>query len=195
MKRTILLLILLLLAAAPLSAQSKPAKGHFFAGYAFTRVDAEGKLDSEFNIPDMGNLNMNGFNVAFGVNVGNSSVTDDFSITFDIGGYFDRLDSIDADNTYLRLWTLTVGPQFTSRRHEMLHPFVRALVGLSYLDTKLDGAKENDLGFAFIGGGGLDIQMGEVAAWRVLQVDYLLARHASENLSSFRFATGIAFNF
>jgi len=195
MKRTILTLFLALCVSAPLFGQSGDRSGHFFAGYAFARTDTNDR-DAGTGGPIREALNMNGFNVAFGGNLGANSVTDEISLTVDVGGYFSSLESqTGGDDDSLRLWTLTAGPQFTSYRHDRLRPFVRALFGVSFVQSEIASDKVSDTGFAFIGGGGLDVQLGSKAAFRVFQVDYLLARHSSENINTFRVATGIAVHF
>ena len=101
----------------------------------------------------------------------------------------------EATASYSPVYTVTAGPQFTNRSHKVLQPFVRALFGVSYIDGDLGAGVKDDLGFAFIAGGGLDVKVSPGMALRIAQLDYLGMRHNSVLINNFRFGAGVSFLF
>lgn len=189
MKKLLLLLVVGTLSAVPAMAQFE-TRGEFFAGYAFDRMDV---VDVDLGPIRPGGFNLNGFNLQGGKTLGTNSVTDSISLVFDFGAYYSDIEPF--EQTGLDIYTLTAGPQFTNRSHRYLHPFVRALFGVSHVRSEVSAVKGDDTGFAFIAGGGLDIRFKEHFALRLVQLDYLLMRHYSENLNNFRVVTGVVFPF
>jgi hypothetical protein len=158
--------------------------GEFFVGYAFNRMDLQ---DVGIN-NSLGGWNTNGVNVSIGGHLGQTAVTDSISIVGDIGAYYGQL----YDETVM-IYTATAGPQFTNRRHRVLHPFVRALLGVSYIDGDLGGGLDDGAGFAFTLGGGFDAKLSKSVGLRMAQLDFVGMRHNSVMIKNFRFATGLAF--
>jgi len=136
----------------------------------------------------VGGWSQNGVNVAVGGKVGHTGITDSISIVGDFGAYYGKLYG-DRVMTY----TATAGPQFTNRKHNVIHGFVRALFGVSYIDGDLGGGIKDETGFAFILGGGMDAKVGKNVALRIAQLDFVGMRHNSILIKNFRFATGLAF--
>jgi hypothetical protein len=192
MKKLALLLVLCGLLMGPVVAQDDDTKGQFYLGYIYNHMKPSEKIEEQgLYLND--SLNLNGFNAGGDIHLGGNSVTDSISLAFDLGGTFSNRDS--HDDSRLDVYTGTVGPQFTSRKHKHLHPFVRALFGVSFLKSTFNSVKGDDLGLAFIGGGGLDIRAGKHFAWRMVSVDYVMLRHHSTRLDNFRVGTAIVFPF
>lgn len=110
------------------------------------------------------------------------------------------------------LFTYTFGPQIKVRAHG-LHPFVHLLLGAAHSNVYANAFKqicqpvagncsfskapaENAFAMAF--GGGIDIPLGNVVAFRPAEVDYLLThftnQFANSNQNNFRYSAGIVFN-
>ena len=177
------------LAVVGLSAQSKDDNcGEFFIGYALNRMDLQGALDDRGIRNSLGGWNSNGVNVQVGGHVGHTSVTDSISIMADVSAYYGKL-----YGERVMTYTATVGPQFTNRSHKVLHPFVRALFGVSHIDGDLGGGIKDSTGFAFILGGGFDAKLSKNFGLRLAQLDFVGMRHESVTIKNFRFATGLAF--
>ena len=143
---------LFVLCLSSLWAQPRREQGaEFFAGYALNRMDYGGFIEDANWYGSKDTVNFNGFDVTFDKYLVHTSATDTIGIAVDVGGYFGKPKvSVSGDN--LRIYTATVGPQFTNRSHKYLQPFVRAMFGVSYIDGDFGAGIENDLGFAFIGG-------------------------------------------
>lgn len=192
-RRLILILSLVLLLGGAVQAQSNSdSRGEVFFGYTLLRTNQEDAL-KDAGIPnDIGSLNLNGFNFELGLDVGHTNVTNYIGIVGDIGGYFGTQRTLTPDDPQdLKIYTLTIGPQFTNRSHKVLQPFARALFGISYIDGDYGGGINDDTGFAFILGGGLDVKVHKSVAIRIPQLDYIGMRHNSVLIHNFRFATGL----
>lgn len=186
---------LVLLTSLNLLGQPKREKGgEFFAGYALTRMDYEGMLSDRGLSTDAGGINFNGFNAAYTRHLVHTSVTDTVGLKLDIGGTFGEADFGNLDET-VRIWTVAAGPVFTNRSHEYLQPYVHALFGAGYIDGSLGAGIEDDAGFAFILGGGLDLKFSERLAYRIGQLDYQAMRHDGTTINNFRFGTGLTMFF
>jgi hypothetical protein len=179
--------VLIFLLSLNAFAQQKD-KGSFFAGYAFSRMDVDG-LFERVGIPERpGGLNFHGFNASVEVPLAHTSATDTLQLAIDVGGYFSTSNRLEET---VKIYTAAAGPQFTNRSHDVLQPFVRALFGVSHITE----TGEHDTGFAMLFGGGLDAQVGEKVAVRIVQLDYMGLRHDEVRIDNFRFATGIVILF
>jgi hypothetical protein len=183
------------MSTVPILAQNFETKGEFFGGYVFNRLDSAAFLgDLGLSLGKQpGALNVNGFNVSVGKTLGDNTVTDTISLVVDFGGYYSDLEPFES--TGLDIYTLTAGPQFTNRKHRYLHPFVRALFGISHVRAEIGDRDAEDTGFAFITGGGVDIRFSKHVAFRLAQLEFMLLRLGSENINSLRVATGIVIPF
>jgi len=96
------------------------------------------------------------------------------------------------------------GPKFTFRNDSILTPFAHALVGFD--DMKMDihasaagvSAEEefdSHTGFGLTLGGGLDLEVSDNVALRVVQADYYMSRHFEETQNNFVFSFGVVFGF
>ena len=190
-RHVLLILSLVLLLTVAVQAQSaSDSRGEFFFGYALNRTFQGSALENAGVPNDLGALNLNGFNVQLGLDVVHTNVTDSVGIVGDIGGYFGKRKGADEDDD-LRMYSFTIGPQFTNRSHSVLQPFIRALFGVSVIDGNYGGGIEDDTGFGIVTGGGLDLKVHPSVAIRLGQVDYFAARHNSIWIKNFRFAAGL----
>jgi len=113
-----------------------------------------------------------GFNGGFSTNIHRS--LDIVMEVTGLGAGRDVLPGASADSTatgqYAQTALLLVGPQFTMRRHRLLEPFARGLVGYSHRDVT---PQEVNTGFAAGLGGGLDLVLSPLLAMRIIQYDFL----------------------
>jgi len=190
MKRYFIIFCCILgLALVGVNAQSKDDNcGEIFVGYALNRVDLQDALKDAGINNHLGGWNSNGVNISVGGHIGHTGLTDSISIVGDFGAYYGKL-----YGDRVMIYTATAGPQFTNRKHKVLHPFVRALFGISYIDGDFGGGIRDDTGFAFILGGGFDAKLSKGFGLRLAQLDFVGMRHNSVLIQSFRFATGLAF--
>jgi hypothetical protein len=170
------------------NAQYQDNCGEFFVGYALNRMDLQDALNDRGIQNSMGGWNANGVNVSVGGHLGHTGVTNSISIMGDFGAHYGKL-----YGERVMIYTATAGPQFTNRSHKVLHPFVRALFGVSRIDGDLGGGIEDSTGFAFILGGGVDAKLNKNFGLRIAQLEFTGMRHESVTIKNFRFATGVAF--
>jgi len=110
----------------------------------------------------------------------------------------DGLDSVNG-NVKVRNLSLMAGPRFSYRGNERVTPFAHALIGLDHirLSGEAEGEGElmrntnNGLGFAL--GGGLDVNLSESVAIRLIQADYYLTRHEGDSMNNMNLAFGVVF--
>lgn len=171
MKKFIPLLFLLLITATPALAQQidEYPRLEGFIGYSYLYADLIVDHDSAhgFAASLSGNLHRN------------------FGITGDVTGHWGTFTGVDFQN-----YTFLTGPRVTGR-FERVTPYAHTLVG--FANTRTLGDSDNN--FAWVGGGGLDVNATKEVAIRVAQLDYLFIRASAGNLSgnshSFRLSSGI----
>ncbi len=86
-------------------------------------------------------------------------------LTVDVGGHY---------KNELNAYTYTAGPQFKFRSSDRFTPFIETLVGIEH-QTPRDAATKTN--FAFIGGGGFDININRYFSWRLIQADYVYSTY------------------
>lgn len=110
------------------------------------------------------------------------------------------------------LFTYTFGPQIKVRAHGF-HPFAHMLFGAAHSNVYANAFKQicqpiagtcsfrkspAEDGFAMAVGGGVDIPLGHVIAFRPAEFDYLLThftnQFANSNQNNFRYSAGLVFN-
>lgn len=101
------------------------------------------------------------------------------------------------------------GPQF-STRHDSYTVFARALLGVAVYDQSVSilgiSASEGETGFAYGGGGGVDIKINDKISWRTFQADFIRSRFGRpklvingetlsgpESINTFRISSGFVF--
>jgi hypothetical protein len=110
------------------------------------------------------------------------------------------------------LFTYMFGPQLKVRAHG-LHPFAHLLFGAAHSNVYANAFKQicqpvagncsfnktpAEDAFAMAVGGGIDIPLGHIVAFRPVEIDYLLTRYTNQfsntNQNNFRYSAGLVFN-
>ena len=188
------LLTLIVVLPISLAAQDEnPPKADLFVGYQW--LNPGGKvpdgLDSSgaripFKLPSI----PQGVGAALGYNF-----TPHWALEGDYGGNW---------NKYGNETTASIGPRFTWRS-EGVNLFAHTLLGLNRLTTK---TTDSDTGIGAILGGGIDLKLWKPLSIRLIEADYVFARHnfADEvspvqtdlrrpTFNGARLRTGLVFNF
>lgn len=191
MRRTFILgFATLLLLAASARAQENAAedshKYEVFAGYSYLRGDF-----------GQGHKDLGGGGILEGVYRFNNRL----AAVGEWSTHHDSKSGVDVDSNLFLF-----GPRVYFLRHKRFQPFAHALFGFHATQVGFPGQgsvqNENDTGFVFAPGGGLDIAVSKRFAIRALQADYLvtdvnLATGPNRSLDQFtdniRLSTGIVF--
>ena len=192
--RLLLLASALCLTGATASAQYDYS-GETFIGYSHLSFEPDTQIDS---------TGLNGFEGSL-----SGYVNDWLGMTGDIS-YFRGSTALNpplagTSNVDLELWNYLFGPQIRVVRKERFSGMVRVLFGMSSGDadpdtfqledgTSLRLAIKEDK-FAMSIGGGLDININEQLAWRVIQPEYFMTSFAGGRQGNFRFSTGLIYRF
>lgn len=218
MKKIMFAAVLTLLVSGAAVAQDFP-RAEVFAGYSMLKLGiSDSDLDSIVNgleqmAPEgtsvstsTSKLMKKGFNgsVAFNVNSAFGIVADfrynqDNIVDFTVSDEFESVEG----NIKLRNLSLMAGPRFSYRGNERVTPFAHALVGLDHIrlsgeaqvegeDIDLEMSETNNgLGLAL--GGGIDVNLSESVAIRLIQADYYLTRHEGNRMNNMNLAFGVVF--
>jgi hypothetical protein len=135
-----------------------------------------------------------GFNGGFAVNLTRSlDLVSEVSV---LGGHHNVLPGGGADSTVTREYAqssfLLAGPQFTMRRHHLLQPFARGLMGYSRRQVT---PHPGYAGFAAGLGGGLDLVLLRQLAVRIIQYDFLVHTGSNGWTNYHRVSLGVVFRF
>lgn len=165
MRKLFALFGFLLLSSLPALAQRATPLVEPFAGYTYTRFDADGTR-----------VNLNGWNAQVAANP-----TNWLGIVADGGGVYGT-----PVGTHSHMYTYLLGPRISYRKHERWTPFVHALFGQSRLTVEVPAAGFvfSQTGFSLAVGGGLDARLSDHVAIRVLQAEWFrthLFPDATEN--------------
>ena len=189
-----------------------------YGGYQYTQLDThavqdalnlEHAIDPAFPLLDFGNhQNLNGWN--FGLQ--EDAFAKWFGVVVDVGGGYGTnnldLGTVGAINTKartrLRMYTFTIGPQFTLRVSPRLQPFARVLIGggwgrfsANVLENNVaqgPDVKLSDEGFAYGGGGGADFFFSRKVGLR-LAADYIRTSFFNDTQNNIRGAAGLVVRF
>jgi opacity protein-like surface antigen len=176
---------MLLAMCAPVWCQSTPQSApHYEFSGSYSYVRADSSSDQSFDL--------HGGSASGAYRFGKWT-----SIAGDFGGYdFTPL----SNGVNGRLYTFLAGPRFSFRQQAKLTPFSQILLGVARhtADTPTNRAGENS--FAFLLGGGLDVNLKHHLAIRAVEADYLLTRFGgatgnSASQHNLRLSTGIVFRF
>lgn len=187
-----LLFITALLLALPLIGQAQEApRVEIFGGYSYLRTDNNnnGGLTTVATDQDL-----NGFATSFTTNLNTW-----FGVTAEVSGHYGSY-NVGGLNVDQDMYLFTAGPRFALRRYERITPYAHALVGVAR--TNLDAGSIstgvgtistsiNDSGFALVVGGGVDLNINELVAFRLFQADYVLTRLNNNSQNNFRASTGL----
>jgi hypothetical protein len=182
MRKIIIGMVLSFLIPMTAAAQQHFPRVEAFGGYSYFRANPEG-------------FNLNGWT---GSITGN--LTDWFGITGDLSGHYGRpkFSGIIIQDHDINSHTFLFGPKMSLRGGRMT-PFTHFMVGVSRAGATIQGESFSDNALAAAIGGGLDFTITNLAAIRVLQMDYLMTRFevdgAGNRQNNFRFSTGIVFRF
>ncbi|MEJ2247690.1 MAG: hypothetical protein P8Y80_16680 [Acidobacteriota bacterium] len=171
MKKSILLLMgIFILLCGSAFAQDDYPKAEVFGGFSILSVGSDEDVFSERE-------QFYGFqaNAAF-------NVSENFGAVADFGGQYKNIEDITA-----HVYEYVFGPRF-SLRGEKATVFGQALFG----GATLGGGGESINGFAMGFGGGVDVNVSERLAVRVVQFDWIPTRFEGEwNNNTVRFGFGI----
>lgn len=167
--------LLLLLTSLPLVGRASDAsdpvpKGELFGGYSYFRSDL--------------GLTSTGFN---GADVSIAENTNRW-----LGGV---LDFSSHYNGGVNFTSVMYGPQFAYRRNPKLTPFAHVLVGGVRGSVGYLGISKAEATIGFAGGGGLDAQLTQHLAVRVIQVDYIFSHFSGVHQDDVRLSVGLVFRF
>lgn len=192
-----LLPLVLCLLTVPALAQRDP-KSEFFAGYSYVRTAEESVEIIPGTTGTQQAANLNGFNFSISYNPAPW-----IGIVGDVGGYY----GIQNFRIVAPAGTLTVGartqvysvffgPQFSARGRRVT-VFGRPLVGFVHGSQSAtiggQAASTSDTVFAFGGGAGVDVHLGERVSLRALQGDVIWTRFSGATQANLRISTGFVF--
>jgi opacity protein-like surface antigen len=177
-KKQLILFVGLFFALTMSAAAQDAPKAEVFGGYSYLRAN-----------PGLG---APGFNLNGGSGSVAANITPMVGIVGDFGGYY-------APNIYNsglngNILSYMGGPRLTLRR-EKLSPFVQGLFG--GVRASVSGSSSNS--FAMALGGGVDLNVTNRIAIRLVQAEYLMTRFnivgVATNQNNARISTGIVFRF
>ncbi len=166
--------ILLLLSSSALGQDGDYPRVEAFGGFSWIEIDGEGGEDERFN----------GWQASISGNF-----HENIGIVFDAGGRYKSFLDITT-----QFYEFLAGPRFTKRIEDGAL-FAHALVGLNYARISGLGPTISDTAFAIGFGGGVDINVGDWGAIRMLQVDYIGNRVSGLDEWDWNVRTGIGFVF
>jgi len=163
-------LILLLLSSSALGQDGDYPKVEAFGGFSWIELDGlggEGERFYGWQASISGNFHEN------------------IGIVFDAGGRY---------KSGIQSYEFLVGPRFTMRIEDGA-VFVHALAGLNHARISGLGDTLSDTAFAMGFGGGVDINIGDWGALRMMQVDYIGTRISGLDEWDWNYRVGIGFVF
>ncbi|MCL6564998.1 MAG: porin family protein [Acidobacteriia bacterium] len=187
MRTRLYLCTALLLISLPAAAQTTPAV-EIFGGYQYARINPGEGVDG---------FNQNGWNAALQVNANNW-----FGIVADFSGVYGSptisIPGVGSAEVDTNFHSFLFGPQISYRGHERVTPFVRALFGAIRANAEAFGTAESQTAFGMALGGGVDVNVHDRVAIRLIQADYVLSRFEgfsgqTENQHNARLSFGVVF--
>jgi hypothetical protein len=185
MRNAMLSLCLLLMLPGLAAAQETP-RAEIFGGYSYLRADTN----------DFPENDLHGWTASVNVNLNKwLGVKGDFS------GHYNDYQISPGVKADLNLHFFTGGLQFTSYKNEKVTPYVHVLAGVARRTDSVSQALAangrrtlTDNAFAFIVGGGMDVNINKSLAWRAFQTDYILTTFEDlrdDRQTNFRISTGL----
>ena len=165
MRKLALLVALLALVGLPASAQEFP-KGEIFGGFSYARAGTE--------------VNAYGWQVSISENPHRK-----VGLTADFGGQYKGFGGVTAS-----AYEFLFGPRYTARGKD-LTGFVHGLIGGATVRGTVGGRAQSADGFAMGFGGGVDANVNENIAIRIIQADYIPTRIGGSWGHSFRLGAGV----
>lgn len=191
------LIVVLLISSSALAQSNSNPKWDAFIGYQYQQADGD-------SVPTAGsNPNSPGWFTFPDMNKGIGG-----ALTFN----FDSHWGLESDFGYSRNtdqaaseWTASAGPRFIARTDTFAF-FLHALPGFNRVSYEAGQVTNNGIGAVL--GGGMDLPISKMVAWRLFQVDWVWGKHNFSNLAGPQFTslrrpnfegarlrTGIVFNF
>ncbi|MCU1271585.1 MAG: hypothetical protein JWN74_2879 [Acidobacteriaceae bacterium] len=221
MKQICALMVLVslsIVSAAQITGSSDFHELKVYGGYQYTQLDTHAAqdqlnlqhaLDPTFPLLNFGNhKNLSGWNLG----VEEDTYAKWFGLVVDIGGGYgtNKLNlgttgsvSVQA-RTRMRMYTATIGPQFTLRMSGRVQPFIRVLIGGAWERISANVLENNvpqfaevkarDEGFAYGGGGGIDFFFSKRVGLR-LSADGIRTPFFNDTQNNLRGAGGLVFRF
>lgn len=116
----------------------------------------------------------------------------------EFGGAYDS-DTVFLGRRKATLYSYLFGPRFSRRGGGRMTPFVHALFGGVHAKAEIQGSEvngsESENGFGMAMGGGLDVNLTEAVALRVIQANYFLTRVQGDSASNARISAGVVIRF
>ncbi len=185
MRNSLFILSLWLTLSFVALAQDAP-RVEVFGGYSYLRADSQ----------DFPEHNLNGYTVS-----GNVNLNKWFGLKADFSDHYNDFQISPGVKADLNLRFFTGGVQFTSYKNEKVSPYVHVLAGVARRNFGVSRAVAGNgptnitaNAFAFIIGGGMDVNINKSLAWRAFQTDYVLTTFEDlrdDRQSSFRLSTGL----
>ena len=120
-------------------------------------------------------------------------------LDIDLSGHYFSENSFSLATTNNQVYSLRGGPQFTFIRNRCCTAFVHGLIGgtwiLSNTHSGFETSSSRESGFSAAVGPGVDININDNLAWRVVQVDYSFFRILGEPSNGVRISTGLVLKF
>lgn len=200
MKKVVFAAVLALLVSGAAVAQDFP-RAEVFAGYSMLKLglsdnDLDQIVDSlapeaERSITTS-KLMKRGFNgsVAFNITPVIGIVGDLRYNTNDLIDATITMPESDSVEGKIKLSNLSLmaGPRFSYRKNERVTPFAHALIGLDHQRVSrevaniVSDASETNNGLGLALGGGIDVNVSDSVAIRLVQADYYLTRHSGQSI-------------
>jgi hypothetical protein len=189
MQKVLQLSLFVLSLATPCIAQETPA-WELFGGYSFERSDVRMYYKSTPIIYTYrgDSVNLNGWDVS-----ATENLTRWFGGTFDVSGHYKSPQLLGTTNQQ-RMYSILYGPRFFHRISSVT-AFTHVLIGATHAKVAVTptGPSDSELAFAMAAGGGLDLNLGKKAAFRLLKVEYFRANVLGIRQNSFRASVGVVF--
>ena len=178
-KSTWIVAMVVMLSWVPLHAQETPGT-EIFGGFSMLSIGAPQGLEGDRE-------NAYGWQSSAAFNLNRN-----FGLVADFGGQYKTL-SEEGTDVSLKGHEFLFGPRFTARS-ERATPFVHFLFGGARGSASVDSVSVSKTVFAMAIGGGLDVNVSDHVALRVIQVDWVPIRPEGQWFRNVtRFGFGIVF--
>jgi hypothetical protein len=189
----------LMLALAGIAAGQEVPKIEVFGGFSYLRVHS-GSVPVDTNLNGIvpaaqrnANVNMAGWD---------GSATENLNYWF--GGEFDARGTYGSQPSFstrpsfsTKIHAFTYGPRFSFRRIPHVVPYVHILVGAALFNAVANqsGPSASTAAVAVIPGAGIDVNVSQRFAIRLLQLDYMMTRFYNQRQDNAAVSAGFVFHF
>lgn len=116
-----------------------------------------------------------------------------FGLAADVDGHYGTHPTALGDETK-RIHAFTFGPHVAYRKSKVV-PFAFLLFGVAHESVTEAGVTASETGFAMNAGGGIDLEVRENIALRLIQVDAAYTHLGGHSVTSPRVSAGVVFSF